>query len=167
MQADQLTTELDSLLKVRSDAISAMLNEIESWIETYATNKETCNVRFGARRDHRASMFAQNCQAFYLGQLIRGSAKLSTWPSRPATFKLDSYSVSDIYDILKAIKLSNYYESDSYDTDHKYHGKCNNSTRIAKDVKEVYDKIPSPVLESHRRHLQEQWKKGHPDAEYE
>jgi hypothetical protein len=137
------------MMKVRSEAISAMLRKFNRHIDMHIYKAQTCKLRGEAA--------AQECQAFVLGQLIRASAGLSKHP-QPSVSDFHC-GVADVHAILMAINLKSYYEKRS-------HKSCNVGKKMLKEIQRVYDDIPSPVLDSHRIHLQEQWKKGNPDLDF-
>lgn len=97
-----------------------------------------------------------------MGQLILGSMELSEWHVRPRASDLCS-SASDIHDILEAIKLRTYEETHDFGGSRRDHEKRNTGNKMLGKIDAIFDKIPSPVLESHRVHIKVQWNKGNPD----
>jgi hypothetical protein len=139
-------------MKVRSEKIATMLKRFNRHVDTHIYKARTCKVR--------KSSTAQRCQAFFLGQLVRVSAGLAR-PLRPSAsdFHCSAFAV---FEILKAIKLRTYNESHIYGVNSKSHKECNIGPRMLKDINRDFYAAPGPTLDSHRIHMQAQWKKGNP-----
>lgn len=130
-----------------------MLDKFHSYIDDHLANDQTCKVR---------STDSEECQAFILGQLMRASRSMGGWPS-PAMSKLDSFEAASLSSKLKRIGLKTYRSRNSL-LDHE---QCNIGRKMTEDIKELLHSDPLVVLESHRIHLREQWKKGNADAAFD
>jgi hypothetical protein len=136
-------------LKERSEKIAAMLDVFNRYIDTHITEAQTCFLGDAA---------GQDCQAFLLGQLIRISASLSKH-LRPSVSDIHC-GVREFRTKLMAIRLNSYHDKNAPSIDHT---KCNIGKRMLEEIKQVYNAVPSPDLDSYHIHLQEQWKKGNFD----
>lgn len=127
-----------------------MLDKFHSYIDDHLANDQTCRVR---------SADSEECQAFMLGQLMRASQSMGGWPAS-AISKLDSFNAASLSIKLKDIDLKT-YRSRKSSIDHE---QCNIGHKMAKEIVELFHSDPLVVLESHRIHLRERWKKGNADA---
>jgi len=143
------------MLKVRSDCIDALSSKMRSYIEAYTKMPQTCK--------YSEDMHSQHCQAFLLGQLIRASRILLSWPSRVSV-----QSLMVVYMELNSVDWRAYAEisGDARCRTVRMHQECNIDIAIQQGIKTIFNTVPSPVLESHRIHMQVQWKKGNPDPRF-
>jgi hypothetical protein len=119
-------------------------------------------------RTTNAYGFGKDCQTHLLGQLIYASLHLGNWPTR-TTASNNFRSVSQVYDILRGIDLKSFVEKSNGSNPSAVfqdHAECNPQKAMWKKIGEIYRAIPSAVLDSHRLHMQEQWKKGNPESNF-
>ena len=102
---------------------------------------------------------SKECSALQYGTLLTNLQDLDLWPNRPDPSSITS-SAHSFADRLLGMKFW-YHQSDFEVFDGYSHSKCRISEILKPSVLKLLEHAPSPVLESHLRHLEIQSTKCH------
>ncbi|TID22680.1 V-type proton ATPase subunit D [Venturia nashicola] len=145
---------LENLEKGRLVAIDSILTDFYFFVDSYVKGSRSCQEQRAGTRE------AEACSAFLVGQLIRASYMLDCFPVRQMGTDRDD-SIDQLYSKLTGISLNPYTENNST------HNSCALvSKKMATRMYFTLKAIPSPILDYHRVHLREQWKKGNLDPAF-
>ncbi|KAF2639205.1 hypothetical protein P280DRAFT_519400 [Massarina eburnea CBS 473.64] len=160
---------MDSILQVRKNALAAGLKECYAILDKAIARTE-CVARTysGKPKD------APECHSMIIGTLLSQMIFTELYPSRVQAQNTD-WSVQYLQETIGAIKPTTY---ESYDFaklhDTSRHGKnpeefrkcglishalCGTLIDFAAAMRQVVSQMPSPMLDSHKRHMEEQAKK--------
>ncbi|KAL0257922.1 hypothetical protein SLS55_007090 [Diplodia seriata] len=136
---------LDSMLCLRAQSISCMLDELYGYVSRYRTAYDQENPRalckFGRRE----------CDSLVFGSLMLSLQRAGLDFEQPST-EIIPWSVHTLFDKIMDVEISQ-FPRESDDDDHSY---CNFYKGFRKSIRDIRGYLASPVLESHRVHMERQ-----------
>lgn len=119
-------------------------------LDLYVKGLVDCNLYDNGTKE------AKGCSTFLAGQLIKASNRLGCFPIRQTGSDRHD-SIMHLYSELKGISFEPYVDKKLN------HVLCCCRIPMVFGIGSTLTDAPSAVLDSHRVHLKEQWKKGNPD----
>jgi hypothetical protein len=144
---------LESLLKIRVDGVDKLL-EIFYVFYDMAAQGNSCK-RFGPVVQESEKEGKRCCNAMALGLFIHSFQELGQCCSYPTATNIYR-SIDQVHKVLTEIKIYTFRRTYS-------HNECNMGEDMNTKLTEAFSAISSPVLNSHRVHIHEQWSKGNPE----
>ncbi|KAF2005191.1 hypothetical protein P154DRAFT_530850 [Amniculicola lignicola CBS 123094] len=152
---------LESILRIREDTLSAMLDgcyeTLDRVVKTpFCQGNKSPNAQFTSPFANGLSpKHVEECQSTVIGSLVANLAKVDLFPVRKAGADLD-ISVKELQEKLSSIKVLAYKDKQGGQN----HRICEqNAINLATMAADVVSKMPSPVLDHHRTHMETQAQK--------
>lgn len=153
---DGTHTHVESILVAREERLANLLTICYDAVEQYSSlglpsssNGEIC--------DYEDSGIAKQCDTFVLGSLIRGLRSLALLPGPIEASSMSHCSVTELAVSVVSLKCA---RNPSYGDGWDDHKKCMYTYILRRKVFAQNEAAePSGILDSHRKHIEEQAKK--------
>ncbi|KAF2807759.1 uncharacterized protein BDZ99DRAFT_464671 [Mytilinidion resinicola] len=147
---------IETIVRVRQDTISALLDTCYKKFDAVLAATHACVV--SQPSDNRQSVEA--CHASVVGSLVRGFHQLGLFPKRPTASEVPR----NINELSKSLMdLTIYFhkscEGSRYNHTIEDHTECTKAAQLSDSIQDILKKIPSAVLDSHKKHMDDQAKK--------
>ncbi|KAL1624915.1 hypothetical protein SLS54_003639 [Diplodia seriata] len=144
---ESLSTNLhpDSMLRLRAQTISCMLDELYGYVSRYRTAYDQETPTALCKSGRRA------CDSLMFGSLMLSLQCAGLSFERPSTESI-TWSVQTLIDKIIGVEISQFPRESGYDD----HSNCNFYKGLRKSIRNIRVKMASPVLESHRVHMERQ-----------
>ncbi|KAL1643531.1 hypothetical protein SLS58_004891 [Diplodia intermedia] len=162
---ESLSTNLhpDSMLRLRAQTISCMLDELYGYVSRYRTAYDQGNPR-ALCKSGNSTRSRRACDSLMFGSLMLSLQCAGLSFERPNTESI-TWSMDTLFDKIMDIEISQFPRESGYDDEisqfprgsgYDDHSNCNFYKGFRKSIKKIRKKMASPVLKSHRVHMERQ-----------